>query len=143
LPTPPCPLPPAPTLRPQTTVINHFLGRFSTETMATKTITFSSLTTPQIFQLSIEGAVEKRQGRTYGPPGGRTMCVFVDDISMPAINNWGDQVRRLGEGCGASRLPARSARPPAAPLPISQLPSTPCPPPRAPAAPCTARSPTK
>jgi len=35
----------------QTTVINQFLSRFSTETMATKTITFSSLTTPQIFQV--------------------------------------------------------------------------------------------
>ncbi|KIZ06068.1 Dynein gamma chain, flagellar outer arm [Monoraphidium neglectum] len=76
----------------KTCVVNQFLSRFNSESMATKTITFSSLTTPQIFQMSIEGAVEKRQGRTYGPPGGRTMCVFVDDISMPAVNEWGDQV---------------------------------------------------
>lgn len=33
------------------------------QAMVSKTITFSSLTTPQIFQVSIEGAVEKRQGR--------------------------------------------------------------------------------
>ena len=80
------------TILQQTTIINQFLGRFSFEAMATKTITFSYLTTPAIFQAAVEGAVEKRQGRTYGPPGGRSMCVFVDDISMPAINAWGDQV---------------------------------------------------
>lgn len=33
------------------------------QVMVSKTITFSSLTTPQIFQSAIEGAVEKRQGR--------------------------------------------------------------------------------
>ncbi len=75
----------------KTTAINQFLGTFNPEEATSKTITFSYLTTPGIFQMSVEGCVEKRQGRTYGPPGGKAMTVFIDDISMPAINDWGDQ----------------------------------------------------
>ncbi len=77
----------------KTSCINQFISKFNPETTSYKTITFSSLTSPQIFQITVEGAVEKRQGRTYGPPGGKQMCVFIDDISMPVINEWGDQVR--------------------------------------------------
>eukprot|EP00961_Rhodomonas_salina_P242924 3281964-Rhodomonas_salina.1 len=76
----------------KTACILMYLGGLSGETFNLKMTPFSFVTTPMIYQRTLESTVEKRQGRTYGPPGGKKCVFFIDDISMPVINNWGDQI---------------------------------------------------
>ena len=76
----------------KTSVILMYTSKFDKETMLFKRINFSSATTPYNFQEAIENEIERKQGRSYVPPGGKRMTVFLDDMSMPFVNAWGDQI---------------------------------------------------
>ena len=75
----------------KTTLIYAHLKKKSRDTHVMSNSNFSSSTTPQIFQRNIESMVDKRMGSIYGPPQGKTMTIFVDDLNLPEINEWGDQ----------------------------------------------------
>lgn len=42
-------------------------------------------------QRNIEAAVEKRTRETYGPPPGKKLLIFIDDMNMPLVDTYGTQ----------------------------------------------------
>lgn len=67
----------------KTSLVLQYTNGFDNSKMLLKKVNFSSATTAGMFQASIEADIEKRQGKTFAPAGGRWMTVFLDDVSMP------------------------------------------------------------
>ena len=42
-------------------------------------------------QRNLEANVEKRTKDTYGPPMGKRLLVFMDDMNMPQVDEYGTQ----------------------------------------------------
>ena len=76
----------------KSTLINCYLKKIKNDNLLVMHSNFSSTTTTQLFQKSIEGNIDRRMGSVFGPPVGKNMMIFVDDVSQPEINKWGDQV---------------------------------------------------
>lgn len=54
-------------------------------------INFSSRTTSMDVQKNIEAVVEKRTRETFGPPPGKKLLIFIDDMNMPLVDTYGTQ----------------------------------------------------
>jgi dynein heavy chain len=73
------------------TVENYMKNVLPKATSIPLTINFSSRTSGKDVRQNIEDATDKRTGRIYGPPTGKRLYCFVDDMNMPKVDTYGTQ----------------------------------------------------
>ncbi|KAG8456021.1 hypothetical protein GDO86_001999 [Hymenochirus boettgeri] len=69
----------------------NLLRNLNPDTTMLLTINFSSRTTSMDIQRNMEANVEKRTKDNYGPPMGKRLLVFMDDMNMPKVDEYGTQ----------------------------------------------------
>lgn len=75
----------------KTAIIQNFLRHLDPETFILLNINFSSRTSSMDVQMNLESAVEKRTKEIYGPPMGKKLICFIDDMNMPQVDDYGTQ----------------------------------------------------
>uniref|UniRef100_A0A8C9QGL1 Dynein axonemal heavy chain 10 n=1 Tax=Spermophilus dauricus TaxID=99837 RepID=A0A8C9QGL1_SPEDA len=75
----------------KTATTQNFLRNLSEDTNIVLMVSFSSRTTSMDIQRNLEANVEKRTRDTYGPPMGKCLLVFMDDMNMPKVDEYGTQ----------------------------------------------------
>ena len=74
----------------KTTLTQDYLRNLDEETLSC-TINMNYFMDSAALQLQLEGAIDKRSGRTYGPPTGKTLVYYVDDVNLPYVETYGTQ----------------------------------------------------
>ncbi|XP_058060896.1 dynein axonemal heavy chain 10 [Anopheles bellator] len=75
----------------KTAIISHFLAGLSRDAFVVLKINFSSRTSSMDVQKAVEAAVEKRTKDIFGPPVGKKLVTFIDDMNLPQVDTYGTQ----------------------------------------------------
>jgi dynein heavy chain len=75
----------------KTATTTAFLNLLDSSRYARLNVNFSSRTSSMDVQRTLEGAVEKRTKDVFGPPVGKRMIIFMDDMNMPLVDTYGTQ----------------------------------------------------
>ncbi|DBA95316.1 TPA: Dynein heavy chain cytoplasmic [Trebouxia sp. C0006] len=75
----------------KTATIQHYLGTWTANNNIVLNMNFSSRTSSLDVQRAIEDGTEKRTKDTYGPPMGKRLMIFLDDLNMPRMDQYGTQ----------------------------------------------------
>jgi dynein heavy chain len=68
-----------------------FLRKLNQDVNVVLNVNFSSRTTSMDVQRTLEASVEKRTKDSFGPPPGKKLIIFIDDMNMPRVDEYGTQ----------------------------------------------------
>ena len=63
----------------------------SPDNMVASFVNFSGKTTTKNLQDAFEGNLDAKRRNLLGPPGGKQMIFFIDDVNMPQLDRYGSQ----------------------------------------------------
>lgn len=77
----------------KTEIIKNYLGSLDKDTdgIVSKSIVMSYYTSSFTLQNELEGYIDKRSGNIFGPPMGKKMVFFIDDMNLPYVETYGTQ----------------------------------------------------
>lgn len=75
----------------KTTIIKDYFAAVDKEITVCSSMNMSAYTDSKALQTVIESNVDKRMGRIFGPPTGKTLMFFMDDLNMPKLDKYGTQ----------------------------------------------------
>ncbi|KAH8871924.1 Dynein heavy chain 10, axonemal [Schistosoma japonicum] len=75
----------------KTAICQRFLRNIDQDRNIVLTMNFSFRTTSLDVQRNLEANVEKRSKDTYGPVSGKQLIIFIDDMNMPQVDQYGTQ----------------------------------------------------
>ena len=74
----------------KTTILQDFLSNLDSNWMQYD-IAMNFYTDSFSLQQQLENPIDKRSGHTFGPPSGRKLVYFVDDLNLPYVETYGTQ----------------------------------------------------
>eukprot|EP01105_Mastigella_eilhardi_P016134 TRINITY_DN3695_c0_g1_i1.p1 TRINITY_DN3695_c0_g1~~TRINITY_DN3695_c0_g1_i1.p1 ORF type:complete len:4489 (-),score=1285.68 TRINITY_DN3695_c0_g1_i1:87-13553(-) len=75
----------------KTVIIQTYLSKLNPDQYTLLTINMSSRTSSLDAQRTLEYSTERRGAGVFGPPMGKTLVVFIDDLNMPLVDKYGTQ----------------------------------------------------
>ena len=75
----------------KTTIIKDYFSTLDKDQALSASLNFNSYTDSKALQRVIESNVDKRAGKTFGPPPNKVLIYFMDDLNMPYVDKYGTQ----------------------------------------------------
>ena len=77
----------------KTEIIKNYLNGLDKDmdNILSKNVVMSYYTSSYSLQQELEGYIDKRSGSLYGPPMGKKMVFFIDDMNLPYVETYGTQ----------------------------------------------------